>query len=59
MTSLIAVLLSLAMMLTGAGSEGMPQQSARTLTLRNVVVTYNGETQRLAPEAHIGAMTDG
>ena len=59
MTSLIAVLLSLAMMLTGAGGEGMPQQSARTLTLRNVVVTYNGETQRLAPEAHIGAMTDG
>lgn len=59
MTSLIAMLLSLAMMLTGAGGEAMPAQSARTLTLRNVVVTYNGETQRLTPEAHIGAMTDG
>lgn len=57
--SLIAILLSLAMMLTGAGGEGMPAQSARTLTLRNVVVTLNGETQRLTPEAHIGVMSDG
>ena len=59
MTSLIAMLLSFAMMLTGAASEGMPAQSARTLTLRNVVVTLNGDTQRLAPEAHIGVMSDG
>ena len=59
MTSLIAMLLSFAMMLTGAASEGMPAQSARTLTLRNVVVTLNGDTQRLTPEAHIGVMSDG
>lgn len=57
--SLIAMLLSLAMMLTGAGGEGMPAQSARTMVLRNVTFTYNGETVRLAPEAHVGASTDG
>ena len=57
--SLIAMLLSLAMMLTGAGGEGMPAQSARTMTLRNVAITYNGETLRLTPEAHIGVMSDG
>lgn len=57
--SIIAMLLSLAMMLTGAGGEGMPAQSARTLVLRNAAFTYNGETVRLAPQARIGASTDG
>ena len=57
--SLVAILLSLAMMLTGAGGEGMPAQSARTLVLHNVAVTYNGDTVRLAPEARLGAASDG
>lgn len=57
--SLVAILLSLAMMLTGAGGEGMPAQSARTLVLHNVAVTYNGDTVRLAPEVRLGAASNG
>ena len=57
--NLIAMLVSLAMMLTGAGVEGQPAEAARVATLRNLVVTYNGETLRLAPEAHVGVSTDG
>ena len=49
MTNLLALLVSLAMMLTGAGgavqTEALPvAQTARTLTLSNVSVTWNGET---------------
>ena len=52
--NLIAILLSLAMMITGAGSEGRKAEEARSLLLHNVTVTYNGETVRLAPQAHLG-----
>lgn len=57
--NLIAILVSLAMLLTGAGGEGKPAEASRVATLRNVVVTYNGETLRLSPEAHLGVSTDG
>lgn len=62
--NLIAMLLSLAMMLTGAGgavqTEALPATAtARTLTLSNVSVTWNGEPLHLAPQAHIGVSTDG
>ena len=62
--NLIAMLLSLAMMLTGAGgavqTEALPAtETARTLTLSNVSVTWNGEPLQLAPQAHIGVSTDG
>ena len=62
--NLIAMLVSLAMMLTGAGGAVQPEalpvaETARTLTLSNVEVTWNGETVRLEPEAHIGVSTDG
>ena len=48
--NLIAILVSLAMMLTGAGGIAQPEaalpkgETARTLTLNNVNVTWNGET---------------
>ena len=57
--NLISILLSLAMMLTGVGGEGQPEQASRVATLRNVMVTYNGEPVRLSPEAHLGVSTDG
>ena len=47
--NLIAILVSLAMMLTGAGGAVQPEatlpagETARTLTLSNVNVTWNGE----------------
>ena len=57
--NLIAILLSLAMMLTGAGEAGQPAEAARTLTLHNVKLSVNGDTVELAPELHLGAYTDG
>ena len=60
--NLIAILVSLAMMLTGAGgaSQAKPAaETARTLTLTNVNVTWNGETLRLGTTAHAGVSTDG
>ena len=57
--NLISILLSLAMMLTGVGGEGQPEQASRVATLHNVMVIYNGEPVRLTPEAHLGVSTDG
>ena len=62
--NLIAILVSLAMMLTGAGGAAQPEalpvaETARTLTLSNVNVTWNGETVSLGPQAHAGVSTDG
>ena len=63
--NLIAILVSLAMMLTGAGGAAQPEavlskvETARTLTLSNVSVTWNGETLQLDPQARIGVSTDG
>ena len=57
--NLIAILLSLAMMLTGAGGEGKPAEAARSLVLRNINVTYNGNALRLAPQARVGVASNG
>ena len=63
--NLIAILVSLAMMLTGAGGIAQPEgalpagETARTLTLSNVSVTWNGETLQLDPQVHFGVSTDG
>ncbi len=57
--NVIAVLLSLAMTLTGVGGDGQPAQAARNLVLHNITVSYNGETLRLGPQAHLGVSTDG
>ncbi len=62
--NLIAMLVSLAMMLTGAGGAARPESlpaaaTARTVTVSNVTIDWNGETLRLAPQAHVGVSTDG
>ena len=63
--NLIAMLVSLAMMLTGVGGAvqtdaALPTtQTARTLTVSNINVTWNGESLHLGPQAHIGVSTDG
>ena len=61
---LIAILVSLAMMLTGVGidqPEAAPPtgETARTLTLSNVNVTWNGEALHLDPQVRFGVSTDG
>ena len=62
--NLIAILVSLAMMLTGVGIDQPEAASptgeiARTLTLSNVNVTWNGETLHLDPQVRFGVSTDG
>jgi len=57
--SILAVLISFAMMLTGVGADGQPAEAARSLVLHNVEITYNDETVALAPELRLGASTDG
>ena len=57
--NLIAILISLAMMLTGAGGEGQPAEAARTLTLRDVSLTFNGERVSFDPVIRLGASSDG
>ena len=56
--NLIAMLLSFAMMLTGAGGEVQPAQ-ARNLVLHNVQFSYNGESVQLPQALHVGVSTDG
>ena len=57
--SILAILISFAMMLTGAGGEGQPAEASRTLLLHDINFTYNGETVELAPSLRLGASTDG
>ena len=57
--NLIAMLLSLAMLLTGAGVEGQPAEASRQAVLHNISITCNGETVRPTYQAHMGASTDG
>ena len=57
--NLIAILVSLAMMLTGAGGEGQPAEATRNLVLSNVSMTYNGRSLQLGPQARVGVSTDG
>ena len=63
--NLIALLVSLAMMLTGAGGAAQPEaalpagETARTLTLSNVSMTWNGQTLQVDPQVRFGVSTDG
>ena len=57
--NLIAILVSLAMMLTGAGGAGQPAETSKTLLIHNAVVTYNDQTVNLAPALRLSASTDG
>ena len=55
----LAILISLAMMLTGAGGEGQPAEASRTLLLHNINITYGDESVSLNPALRVGATTDG
>ena len=57
--NLIAILISLAMMLTGAGVDGQPAEAAKTLTIHDISVTYNDETVELDPALCLGVASDG
>ena len=57
--SIIAMLVSLAMMLTGAGAAGAPVEMSRTLTISNVTLNVNDQTVTLDPSVHAGVTTDG
>ncbi len=54
--NILAILLSLAMMLTGAG-EGQTAEASRTLVLHDVSLTYNDQSVTLTPELILSAMT--
>ncbi len=57
--NIIAILISLAMVLTGVGGEGQPAEASRMLMIHNVSVTYNGETVDLEPALWLGASSNG
>ena len=58
MTNLLAILVSLAMMLTGA-SAPLAQPVSRTALISDITVHHNDEEVTLSPYASIGVMTDG
>lgn len=58
MTNLLAVLLSLAMMFTGAAAP-VSQPVSRTMQVSNITVRHNDEEVALSPYASLGVMTDG
>ncbi len=57
--SIIAVLVSLAMMLTGAGSAGAPAEASRTLRISDIQISLNGQRIDFDSALRIGASTDG
>ena len=61
MFNLLAILLSFAMMLTGATApaDGAADFTARTLTLSNFSMLYNDQEVVLNPSVSFGVMTDG
>lgn len=56
--NILSILLSLAMMLTGAAGLETDVPMANTLTIRNVTLDYNGEGFTLEPSLTAGVMTD-
>ena len=56
MMSVLAMLVSLAMMLTGAGNGA---DLSRTATISNLNLTVNGESVALNPSLSLGARSDG
>ena len=58
MTNLLAILISLAMLFTGATAP-VAEPASRTLQLNNLTVRHNDEEVALKPYASLGVMTDG
>ena len=57
--NIIAILISLAMMLTGVGGEGQPAEASRMLIVHSLSVTYNDETVDVDPALWLGVSSDG
>ncbi len=57
--SILAILISLAMMLTGAGGEGQPAEASRMMVIHDVNITYNDESVTLDPALWLGAYANG
>lgn len=58
MTNLLAILVSLAMLLTGA-SAPLAEPASRTILVSDLTVQHNDEVVTLTPFASLGVMTDG
>lgn len=58
MTSMLAILLSLAMMLTGAAAP-ITEPASRVLQVSDISVRHNDEEVALSPYASLGVTTDG
>ena len=60
MTNLLAILISMAMLLTGASTATLEEAAlGRVVTIGNLVVTRNDEEVDLDPYAVLGITTDG
>ena len=57
--NVIAILVSLAMMLTGAGSDGSPAEVSRTVRISNLAIELNGQEIDFDSALRLGARTDG
>ena len=57
--SILSILISLAMMMTGTSGAELAEPVSRTLTISNLVVSVNGEEVALDPALRVGASTDG
>ena len=57
--NILAILISLAMMLTGAGGEGQPAEASRMMVIHDVNITYNDESVTLDPALWLGAYANG
>lgn len=57
--NILAILISLAMMLTGAGGEGQPAEASRMMMIHNVNLTYNDQSVTLDPALWMGAYANG
>ena len=59
MINLLSILLSLAMLLTGAPEGGSSGPVGKMLVIDNIVVDRNGESLMLKPTVSLGVRTDG
>lgn len=57
--SIVAILLSLAMMLTGAGSSGQPDELSRTLRISDIAIQLNGQEIEFDSTLRLGASNKG
>ena len=60
MTSILALFVTMAMLLSGAGYSADPAAaSSRVITIEDIVFTFDGTEYPLAPTSRMGAATEG